>query len=81
MTIKHLLASSILDFHYLNLYRRHNNTILTFFDSFVYQVFCVLYLVYPLIPIDKTFVNELRQFGGFLWVLRFPPPIKLTVTI
>jgi len=80
MTIKHLLASSILDFHYLNLYRRHN-TILTFFDSFVYQVFCVLYLVYPLILIDTTFVNELRQFGGFLWVLRFPPPIKLTVTI
>ena len=27
------------------------------------------------------FVNHLRQVGGFLWVLRFPPPIKLTVTI
>ena len=23
------------------------------------------------------FVNDLRQVGGFLWVLRFPPPIKL----
>jgi hypothetical protein len=27
------------------------------------------------------FVIDLRQVGGFLWVLRFPPPIKLTVTI
>jgi hypothetical protein len=23
----------------------------------------------------------LRQVGGFLWVLRFPPPIKLTARI
>jgi hypothetical protein len=27
------------------------------------------------------FVSDLRQVGGFLWVLRFPPPIKLTVMI
>ena len=27
------------------------------------------------------FVSDLRQVGGFLWVIRFPPPIKLTVTI
>jgi hypothetical protein len=27
------------------------------------------------------FVNNLRQVGGFLWVLWFPPPIKLTATI
>jgi hypothetical protein len=27
------------------------------------------------------FVSDLRQAGGFLRVLRFPPPIKLTVTI
>jgi len=27
------------------------------------------------------FVNDLRLVGGFLRVLRFPPPIKLTVTI
>ena len=27
------------------------------------------------------FVIDLRQVGGFLWVLRFPPPIKLTATI
>ena len=27
------------------------------------------------------FVSDLRQVGGFLCVLRFPPPIKLTATI
>jgi hypothetical protein len=27
------------------------------------------------------FVNDLQQVGGFLRVLRFPPPIKLTATI
>ena len=26
-------------------------------------------------------VSDLRQIGGFLRVLRFPPPIKLTATI
>ena len=27
------------------------------------------------------FVNDLRQVGGFLRVLQFPPPIKLTATL
>jgi hypothetical protein len=27
------------------------------------------------------FVSDLRQIGGFLQVLRFPPPIKLTAMI
>jgi hypothetical protein len=27
------------------------------------------------------FVSDLRQVGGFLWVLQFPPPIKLAATI
>ena len=27
------------------------------------------------------FVSDLWQIGGFLWVLRFPQPIKLTATI
>jgi hypothetical protein len=26
------------------------------------------------------FVSDLRQVGDFLWVLRFPSPIKLTAT-
>ena len=28
-----------------------------------------------------NFVSDLRQVGGFLLILRFPPPIKLTATI
>jgi len=27
------------------------------------------------------FVSDLRHVDGFLWVLWFPPPIKLTATI
>ena len=27
------------------------------------------------------FVSDLRHVGDFLWVLRFPPPLKLTATI
>ena len=27
------------------------------------------------------FISDLRQVCGFLWVVRFPPPIKLTATI
>jgi len=26
-------------------------------------------------------VSDLRHVGGFLWILLFPPPIKLTATI
>ena len=29
----------------------------------------------------KKFVSDLRQVSGFLRVIRFPPPIKLTPTI
>jgi len=27
------------------------------------------------------FFSDLRQVGGFLWLLRFPSPIRLTATI
>ena len=27
------------------------------------------------------FVSDMRQVGGFVRALRFPPPVKLTVTI
>jgi len=30
---------------------------------------------------EIKFVNDLQQIGGFLRVLRFPPPIVLTATI
>jgi hypothetical protein len=29
----------------------------------------------------KQYVSDLRQVCGFLWVLRFPPPIKLATMI
>ena len=37
--------------------------------------------VYSMQPYVIKFVSELRQVGGFLWVLRFSPQIKLTATI
>ena len=27
------------------------------------------------------FISDFGQVGGFLWIFRFPPPIKLTATI
>jgi hypothetical protein len=36
----------------------------------VYNIMCLI-----------KFVSDLRQVDGFLRVLRFPPPIKLTTTI
>jgi hypothetical protein len=43
-------------------------------------------LVWPYCTIHRghlviKFVSDLRQVGGFLRVLRFPPPIKLSATI
>jgi hypothetical protein len=37
--------------------------------------------VYSMQPYVIKFVSDLRQVGGFLRVLQFPPPIKLTATI
>jgi hypothetical protein len=37
--------------------------------------------VYSIQPYVIKFVSDLRQVSGFLRVLRFPPPIKLTATI
>ena len=37
--------------------------------------------VYNFIAYMLKFVSDLRQVGGFLRVLRFPLPIKLTATI
>jgi hypothetical protein len=57
-----------------------------------YTTICVIRAYHPIIceflssswrrVLDTTkFVSDLRQVGGFFWVLRFPPPIKLTATI
>jgi len=37
--------------------------------------------VYSLQHYVIKFVSDLRQVGGFLWVLLFPPPIEQTATI
>ena len=37
--------------------------------------------VHPIQHYVIQFVYDLRQVGGFLRILRFPPPIKLTATI
>jgi len=29
----------------------------------------------------RSSISDLRQVGGFLRILRFPPPIKVTATI
>ena len=37
--------------------------------------------VYSIQQYVIKFVSDLQQVGGFLRVLRFPPPIKLTATM
>jgi hypothetical protein len=37
--------------------------------------------VYSILHYVIKFVSDLRQVGGFLHVLRFPPPIKLTAMV
>jgi len=37
--------------------------------------------VYSIQLYGIKFVSDLQQVGGFLRLLRFPPPIKLTATI
>ena len=37
--------------------------------------------VYSIQQYVIKFVSDLRQVGGFLWVIWFPPPIKLNATI
>jgi hypothetical protein len=37
--------------------------------------------MYPIQHYVIKFVSDLRQVSGFLWVLQFPPSIKLTVTM
>ena len=43
--------------------------------------FLFLYLLLRRCIEYPGFVSDLRKVGGFLRVLRFPPPIKLTATI
>jgi hypothetical protein len=63
-----------------------------FFVSYSFSVVCLLLNVVVYFKSVKHDMHLLlanlainviiwRQVGGFLWVLRFPPPIKLTDTI
>ena len=48
----------------------------------VYLLFVFVHSdVYSIQHYVIKFVSDLRHVGGFLWVLRFPPPIKLSTTI
>jgi len=44
----------------------------------IWWVYCKVYAIQHYVI---KFVSDLPQVSGFLWVLQFPPPIKLTTTI
>jgi hypothetical protein len=46
-------------------------------NSGVQHILCYVFPLFVLVYV----VSDLRQVGGFIPVLRFPPPIKLTATI
>jgi hypothetical protein len=60
-------------------------------EIFLFSTATFKYIVVSLTPIHGEvysikhyvikFVSDLRQVGGFIWILWFPPPIKLTATI
>ena len=52
-------------------------------DTLLFELFWFTYIgeVYSIQHCFLKFDSDLQQVGGFLWVLRFPPPIKLTATI
>ena len=45
------------------------------------KLWCECLHVYSMQHYVVKIVSYSRQVGGFLWVLQFPPPIKLTATI
>jgi hypothetical protein len=56
----------------------HDNLALTIFLCFGATVHGELYVIQHYMT---KFVSDLWQVSGFLWILWFPPPIKLTATI
>jgi len=51
------------------------------YDNFFTHIYLAHSDVHSIQHYVIKFVSDLRQVGDFLQVLRFPPPIKLTVTI
>jgi hypothetical protein len=84
-------------FYHRHLFHSKNICPLLFLNSclwlnmlhiFCREIFFILILFYLFFIIYNSiqhyvikFVCDLRQVGGFLRVLRFPPPIKLTATM
>ena len=66
----------------LSLIQRRKLVLVNFKTSTTDQLSRTIY-TYPMILFCLVikFVIDLRQVGGFLWALQFPPPIKLTATI
>ena len=66
----------------LSLIQRRKLVLVNFKTSTTDRLSCTIY-TYPMILFCLVikFVIDLRQVGGFLWALQFPPPIKLTATI
>ena len=60
---------------YTNCSKLRSNNLITTYNSVLSN------LDYSCTYIYAKFVSDLRQIGGFLRVLWFPPPIKLTATI
>jgi hypothetical protein len=51
------------------------------YDNFFTHLYLAYGNVHSIQHYVMKFVSDLRQVVDFLQVLRFPPPIKLTVTI
>ena len=52
------------------------------FLFFIFNEICIFVIKYNSIQhYVIKFVSDLHHVSGFLWVLRFPPPIKLIATI
>jgi branched-subunit amino acid transport protein len=54
----------------MNIYHNENNVF-----SIILNLQLIIYIIQHYVI---KFVSDLRQVSGFLRVLRFPPPIKLT---
>ena len=55
-------------------YHGHNHMVVASSNLSYGEVYSIQHFVIK-------FVSDFRQVGGFLQVLQFPPPIKLTTTI
>ena len=85
-------SQSIYHFIFLKIHQQFPSCCLKSYSSLIYSYLCNQCLqrydfesrskeVYSIQHYVIKFVSDLRHVVRFLWVLRFPPPIKLTTTI